>query len=79
MDGSGLVWTDGLDYERFGPCALRAGFNGHVSSLASGEQVHEEAVCDLSSEEVTAKATGIWTWLEIASDEQVCLRLCSDD
>ena len=40
---------DESDYERFDPCALRAGCNGHVSSLASDEQVHDEVICTLQA------------------------------
>ena len=60
VDGSGLVWTDGSDYERFGPCALRAGCNGHVSSLASDEQVHDEVICKRLSRELSLKAADSW-------------------
>ena len=61
VDGSGLVWTDGSDYERFDPCALRAGCNGHVSSLASDVQVHDVAICEVGSRVLAAKAAGIWS------------------
>ena len=61
VEVSGLVVTDGSDYERFDPCALRAGCNGHVSSLASEKQVHDVAICEVGSRDLAAKAAGIWS------------------
>ena len=60
VEVSGLVVTDGSDYERFDPCALRAGCNGHVSSLASDEQVHDEVMCKRLSAALAAKAAVSW-------------------